>query len=113
PFVHLHVRAQPSSTIAEDLLENRLDIGICLLPMLDHRLVTIKLLNETLVLVMPSRYSLPARRLRMRELAKLPLVLLPADYCLRKMIEAECAEAGIRPQVSVEMTSPEGILEAV
>ncbi|MER3422488.1 MAG: hypothetical protein C4293_03915, partial [Nitrospiraceae bacterium] len=81
--------------------------------MLDHRLVTIKLLNETLVLVMPSRYSLPARRLRMRELAKLPLVLLPADYCLRKMIEAECAEAGIRPQVSVEMTSPEGILEAV
>jgi len=43
----------------------------------------------------------------------LPLVLLPSDYCLRKMIEAECADAGVRPQVSVEMTSPEGILEAV
>jgi DNA-binding transcriptional LysR family regulator len=29
------------------------------------------------------------------------------------MIESECAEAGVRPQVSVEMASPEGILEAV
>jgi LysR family transcriptional regulator, cyn operon transcriptional activator len=38
---------------------------------------------------------------------------MPVDYCLRKMVEAECAKAGVRPQVVLEMSSPEGILQAV
>jgi DNA-binding transcriptional LysR family regulator len=113
PKVHLQIQAQPSSEIVADLLENRLDLGICLLPVSSERLVTIRLLDETLTLVASSSFQPPRSRVRMRELAQLPLVLMPADYCLRKMVEAECAEAGIRPQVSVEMTSPEGILEAV
>jgi len=111
PRVHLQIRAQPSALVEEDLLANRLDIGICLLPIADHRLIADRLFMETLCLVGPAG-SRPGR-LRMRELAKLPLVLLPSDYCLRKMVEAECAAAGITPEVSVEMTSPEGILEAV
>jgi LysR family cyn operon transcriptional activator len=94
-------------------LANRLDVGICLLPVASDRIVTIRLFNETLCLVGSSRFPLPGRRMRMKDLAALPLVLLPSDYCLRKMIEAECAEAGVRPHVSVEMTSPEGILDAV
>jgi DNA-binding transcriptional LysR family regulator len=113
PHVDLHVYAQPSSTIKEALLANRFDVGLCLLPVTNDRLVAIRLFTETLVLVSPPGVRLTAKRLRMRELAKLPLVLLPSDYCLRKMIESECAEVGVRPQVSVEMTSPEGILEAV
>jgi LysR family transcriptional regulator, cyn operon transcriptional activator len=113
PHVDLHVYAQPSSTIEEALLSNRFDVGLCLLPVTSDRLIATRLFTETLVLVCPPNVRLTAKRLRMRELAKLPLVLLPSDYCLRKMIEAECAEVGVRPQVSVEMTSPEGILEAV
>ena len=42
-----------------------------------------------------------------------PLILMPIDYCLRKMVENECARAGVHPQVSLEMSSPEGILQAV
>jgi DNA-binding transcriptional LysR family regulator len=49
----------------------------------------------------------------MRELAGLPLVLMPADYCLRKMVEAECTEARVKTKVVLEMTAPEGILQAV
>jgi DNA-binding transcriptional LysR family regulator len=49
----------------------------------------------------------------MKDLAGLPLVLMPADYCLRKMVEAECIEAHVKPDVVLEMTSPEGILQAV
>jgi LysR family transcriptional regulator, cyn operon transcriptional activator len=113
PHVDLHVYAQPSSTIEEALLANRVDLGLCLLPVTRDRLITSRLFTETLVLVSPPDVRLTAKRLRMRELANLPLVLLPGDYCLRKMIEAECAAVGVRPQVSVEMTSPEGILEAV
>lgn len=113
PHVHLQVHAQPSSAIEEAVAANRLDLGLCLLPAINDRLITSRLFTETLVLVAPPGVRRTAKRIRMRDLATLPLVLLPSDYCLRKMIEAECTDAGVRPQVSVEMTSPEGILEAV
>ena len=113
PHVHLHVHAQPSSIIEEAVAANRLDLGLCLLPAINDRLVVSRLFTETLALVSPPGVRLTAKRIRMGDLATLPLVLLPNDYCLRKMIEAQCALVGVRPQVSVEMTSPEGILEAV
>lgn len=113
PLVHLQIQARPSADIVADLLANRLDLGLCLLPVDSERLATSRLFDETLCLVAPAASRHLGARMRMKELANLPLVLMPADYCLRKMIEAECAAAGVRPQVSVEMTSPEGILDAV
>lgn len=113
PRVHLQIQARPSADIVADLLANRLDLGLCLLPAGDARLATQRLFDETLCLVAPSGFRSIGERVRMRDLSELPLVLMPADYCLRKMIEAECLEAGVQPQVSVEMTSPDGILEAV
>jgi DNA-binding transcriptional LysR family regulator len=49
----------------------------------------------------------------MQDLDGLPLVLMPVEYCLWKMVEAECAKAQIKTQVVLEMTSHEGILQAV
>jgi DNA-binding transcriptional LysR family regulator len=65
------------------------------------------------VLVVPTQYPLRQSRLRMKDLAGLPLMLMPADYCLRKMVEAECIEAHVKPKVVLEMTAPEGILQVV
>ncbi len=112
PAIHLQVHAQPSADIVSGLLANRLDVGICLLPVPTDRLTVVPLFEERLVLVAPPK-SERRMRLRMQDLVGLPLVLMPADYCLRKMIEGECAEAGIQPEVVLEMTSPEGILQAV
>lgn len=113
PGIHLQVHSQPSADIVEGLLANRLDLGICLLPVAHRQLTTVPLFDERLVLVAPARYALPNSRLRMQDLAGLPLVLMPADYCLRKMVEQECAQAQVTTQVVLEMTSPEGILQAV
>lgn len=113
PAIHLQVHAQPSTDIVAGLLANRLDVGICLLPVQEDRLTVVPLFDERLVLVAPSNSSIKQSRLRMQDLGGLPLVLMPVDYCLRKMVEAECAEARIQPQVVLEMTSPEGILQAV
>ena len=113
PGIHLQVHSQPSSDIVTGLLANRLDMGICLLPVPHDQLTTVPLFEERLVLVVPTQYPLPQSRLRMQDLGELPLVLMPVDYCLRKMVEAECAEAQIKTQVVLEMTSPEGILQAV
>ncbi|HNA85643.1 MAG TPA: LysR family transcriptional regulator substrate-binding protein, partial [Nitrospira sp.] len=113
PDIHLQVHAQPSSEIVNGLLANRLDIGICLLPLTHAHVTTIPLFEERLALIAPASMNIGKRRARMQDLAQLPLVLMPADYCLRKMVESECAKAGVHPQVVLEMTSPEGILQAV
>jgi len=83
------------------------------LPVQDERLTVIPLFDKRLVLVALSHSPIKKSRLRMQDLAGLPLVLTPVDYCLRKMVEAECTEARVQPQVVLEVTSPEGILQAV
>ena len=93
--------------IVNGLLANRLDIGICLMPPQyalphDHRLCS---KNGS---VLSTSMSIGKSRARMQDLARLPLVLMPVDYCLRKMVEAECAKAGVHPQVVLEMSSPKG-----
>ncbi|GMV51709.1 MAG: transcription regulator LysR family protein [Nitrospira sp.] len=113
PFVHLQVHAQPSSDIVNGLFANRLDMGICLLPLDDPRLTVIPLFEERLALVAPPHMAIGRPRTRMQDLTQLPLVLMPVDYCLRKMVEAECAKVGVLPNVVLEMSSPEGILQAV
>jgi LysR family transcriptional regulator, cyn operon transcriptional activator len=114
PDIQLQVHAQPSSEVVDGLLAHRLDIGICLLPLSHPQLTTVPLFEERLCLVAPAGMTAVVKgRARMRDLATLPLVLMPVDYCLRKMVEAECAKAGVRPQVVLEMSSPEGILQAV
>ena len=58
--------------------------------------------------------ALPQSRSQMQDLGGLPLVVLPVEYCLWKMMKAECAEA---PQnkiyAMIEITSPEGIFRAI
>jgi DNA-binding transcriptional LysR family regulator len=113
PNIHLQVHAQPSTEVVRALVANQVDIGICLLPVDDSRITTVPLLDERLTLVAPSSYPLRKARLRMRDLGAHPLVLMPADYCLRKMVESECLKARVQPHIVLEMSSPEGILQAV
>jgi LysR family transcriptional regulator, cyn operon transcriptional activator len=113
PEINLHIHALPSTNIVNGLLANQLDLGICLLPLAHPQLHAMPLFEERLVLVAPASGKALKPRLRMQDLATLPLILMPTDYCLRRMVEGECAKAGIHPQVSLEMSSPEGILQAV
>jgi LysR family transcriptional regulator, cyn operon transcriptional activator len=83
------------------------------LPLIQNQVSTLPLFEERLVLVVPTQYPLRQYRLRTKDLAGLPLVLMPADYCLRMMAEAECTEAHVKPKVVLEMTAPEGILQAI
>jgi LysR family cyn operon transcriptional activator len=113
PEIQLQVHAQPSSEVVSGLLAHRLDLGICLLPVVHPQLTIVPLLEERLALVAPQGMKIGKKRMRMQDLAPLPLVLMPVDYCLRKMVETECAHAGVHPKVVLEMSSPDGILEAV
>jgi len=113
PGIQLQVHAQPSSEVVAGLLAHRLDLAICLQPLAYPQITVLPLLEERLCRVAPAAMKLDKKRTRMQDLAPLPLVLMPVDYCLRKMVEAECAKAGVHPNVVLEMSSPDGILEAV
>lgn len=71
PGVHLQVHSQPSTDIVEGLLGDRLDLGLCLLPVSRGQLTTVRLFEERLVLVVPSRYPLTQSRLRMQDVGGL------------------------------------------
>src|SRR5579885_1042668 len=53
PRVHLQVQALPSSAIEAELAANRLDLGVCLLPVANERLIVRRLFTETLTLIAP------------------------------------------------------------
>jgi len=72
PDIHLQVHAQPSSEIVNGLLANRLDIGICLLPLTHAHVTTIPLFEERLALIAPASMNIGKRRARMQDLAQLP-----------------------------------------
>lgn len=113
PDVRLQVLTQSSAEIVANVSGNRLDLGLCVLPIPSRRVTTTPLFEEQLSLVVPADSRLPARRLRIRELADLPLVLMPADYWVRQMIEEVCSRARARLRVSAEVASLDGLLETV
>ncbi|RMH10097.1 MAG: LysR family transcriptional regulator [Nitrospirae bacterium] len=115
PKVHLYIQAKPSIEIEKDILKNQLDMGLCILPASHNQLHIIPLFEEILCLVGPRHDSAGPRgkRLRLREIGRFPLILMPTDYCLRKMVDSICQQADIAPTICAEMTAPEGILEAV
>jgi LysR family cyn operon transcriptional activator len=115
---HPGVRVNCSEMAVEDIetgIESgRLDLGIGFLPAGKKSLDGEKLFTEELVGVVSRNHPLARRRrLRMRELARYPLVLLSNKYCTRQLIDRAFSEAQSPPEVQVEMNSVESILATV
>lgn len=100
--------------IESGLDSGRLDLGISFLPPSRKSLEGQILFTEELVAVVPASHSLAnRRRIRVRELALHPLVLLSSKYCTRQLIDRAFGEAEAQPEVQVEMNSVESILSTV
>jgi Transcriptional regulator len=115
---HPGIKVACSELAVEEIetgLENgRLDLGISFIPPTRKLLVGEELFTEELVAVVPDAHALAKRaRLRVRELATQPLVLLAPKYCTRQLIDRAFAEAKAQPMVQVEMNSVESILSTV
>jgi len=90
------------------------DLGIGFVPAGSDRIECQPLFEEDFVLIASSRHRLASRRrLPLAVLADEPLVLLPDIYCTRRLLDASFAQVGIRPRVTVEMNSIDGILATV
>jgi LysR family cyn operon transcriptional activator len=100
--------------IEADLESGKLDLGVSFLPPTRKSLTGEKLFTEELVAVVADGHALAKRRrMRMRELKFQPLALLSRKYCTRQLIDCALAEAGVEPEVRVEMNSVASLLSTV
>lgn len=113
PGVQVVVRDLRGGPIEELLIAGRLDLGISFHPASRAEIEAEPLFEERMQLVVHTSHPLARRRsMRMRELAGVPLALLPRSFATRRMIDAAFSQAGVSPVVRVEMESVDALLHA-
>ncbi len=113
PGVRVMVRDLRSGQIEEQLIAGQLDLGIAFHPATREEIDAEPLFDERMHLVVHEGHPLAKRRsMRMRELADVPLALLPASFATRRLIDEAFAQASIKPLVRVEMESVDALLLA-
>lgn len=111
PKVMIEVRDLRAGPIAEQLLRGELDLGIAFQPTEHAEIETETLFDERLVLAVKATHPLAARRtLTMKQLAGVPLALLPRSFATRQLIEDHLRQAGVSALVRVEMESVDALL---
>lgn len=114
PQVTLKLDELSGPDIEQGVRSGILDLGIGFVPAGSDQIEAQPLFEEDFVLVASRRHRFAARRhVPLASLADEPLVLLPAIFCTRRLLNASFEQAGIVPKVAVEMNSIEGILATV
>ncbi|MES2939601.1 MAG: LysR substrate-binding domain-containing protein [Pseudomonadota bacterium] len=106
PTVKVTVDELAADAIAQRLIDASLDVGIAYQPADPVRLWFEPLYTEEMVLVVAPGHPLAGRkRVRMVELHRQSLVLLPRDFATRTMLD-ECFRAcGAEPVIAAEMNT--------
>ncbi len=111
PGVNVVVRDLRAGPIEEQLVEGQLDVGIAFYPTEREEIDTEPLFEERMQLVVSRQHPLARRRtLALKDLAKVPLAMLPRAFTTRRLIDDSLRAAGVVPIVRVEMESVEGLL---
>jgi len=112
--VKVVVEELAADVIAARLEEGELDFGVAYRPDAPGRLQFEPLYNEELVLAVAPSHPLAARRrIRMIELHREPLILLPASYSTRRLLDECFRAAGAQPNVVAEMNAIAAMLGVV
>jgi LysR family cyn operon transcriptional activator len=106
PTVKVTVEELSADVIGEKLIDAALDVGIAYQPADPSRLWFEPLYTEEMVLVVGPTHPLAARkRVRMVELHRQSLVLLPRSFTTRGMLEDCFRSCGAEPVVAAEMNT--------
>jgi DNA-binding transcriptional LysR family regulator len=82
-----------------------IDLALTYHPVGQERVRGIDLLSERLVVVKSAARKLPARSFRLKDVAKLPLILPSQIHQLRKIIDRVCRKRGLRLTPALELDS--------
>ena len=109
--VKVEVQDLRAGAIEEMLLDGELDLGIAFHPAQHEEIEAEVLFDERLLLVVGPRHPLAERQsVRIRQLASVPLALLPRSFATRRLIDDSLGQADVAPVVRVELDSVEALL---
>jgi DNA-binding transcriptional LysR family regulator len=116
PPVALTLRTLPAASIAEAVRQHDVDLGV--VAGIDRAalrgLISVAILREEIVAVVPERHPLASRRaLPLRRLRDEPFILPPEDAPNGAVARAACRAAGFEPRVLLSLDSGEGLRQAV
>ncbi|WP_280138143.1 LysR substrate-binding domain-containing protein [Streptomyces sp. TP-A0874] len=113
PAVTVSLQLANSATVIEQLVEQRIDVGIVGQATLDTQLMALPSSKQRIVLFCRDDHPWNGREgIELGELADEPLVLRERGSTSRLVLERALAERGITPRVALEVDR-EGIREAV
>jgi LysR family transcriptional regulator, cyn operon transcriptional activator len=113
PKVRVVVRDLRADPIEELLMAGQLDVGIAFHPTERAEIEAEPLFEERMLLVVgPGHALLPCTTLAVNALADVPLALLTRSFATRRLIDDAFHQAGVTPQIRVEMESVESLLAA-
>jgi len=116
PGIEIHVEERGGRDLVRLLAEGELDLALIILPLhtRDPALATTALLREPLVVAATADGSvLRAKSVRVRDLARHPLVMFREGYDLREVTLAACRRERIEPRVAVEGGELDAVLSFV
>jgi len=114
PGVNVTARLVPRADMERDLVNGDLDMAVAYISDDNEQIVSERLFDEELVLVVGSKHPHAGRKaIPMRELDSLPLVLLTPEFGARQFVDRFFAETGLRPHVVLEMNAIEPILATI
>jgi LysR family nitrogen assimilation transcriptional regulator len=117
PEARLSISEGLSATLQESLIAGRLDIVVLYNAQPSRELDITPLLEEDLLLVRARPAGLhedpPPGSVPLEEVAKLPLVIPTRPNAVRMHVEAEMADAGLKPNVALEIDGVSAILDLV
>jgi len=114
PEIQVSLSVDNSQRVVERIAGLREDVGFLSGPVRDERLVVRPFLEDELVVLVPPGHTWSARRsVSLHELGEQPLILREPGSATRALVEERLRQAGIRPQVSMELGSNEAIKRAV
>lgn len=114
PSVRVIVEELPAAAIEEGLRSGDLDIGIAYRPAELHDLWFEPLYNEEMVLAVGAMHPFaPRKRIRMIDLHRQNLVMLPREFTTRGMLESCFQSVGAEPVVLAETNTVAAMLSLV
>jgi DNA-binding transcriptional LysR family regulator len=110
PAVELRVVESRASSVVEDVVGHRLDLGVVTDAEPDPLIDITPLLSEELFVILPVDDPLAQREeLNLAELKDRPFVVLEHGFSLRSVLWDACREAGFSPRIAQEMSSVQAI----
>jgi DNA-binding transcriptional LysR family regulator len=114
PGVRFEVREEGSRAVEEDVLAERLELGIVTLPIRSRELEVRPLRRDRIVLIAGASHPLARRRrVEVKDLEGQGLVGFESGSAIRRLIDDALREAGAAVHVQMELRSVAAILEMV